>query len=84
MAALATIPALSIGSPASSLLGLRDSLSLPSPHRFSGGRKFHHPIGLKTIGLLWITRFPLGAALKPKASLRTVTGATSESPPRPS
>ena len=34
-------------------------------------RKFHHPIGLKTIDLLWITSFPLGCGSQAKGHLRT-------------
>jgi hypothetical protein len=33
--------------------------------------KFHHPTGLKTIDLLWITLFPLGCGFQAKGHLRT-------------
>jgi hypothetical protein len=39
-------------------------------------RKFHHPIGLKTIDLLWITLFPLGCGSQAKG----VTGDGRPSP----
>src|SRR6476646_4551929 len=51
----------------------RDSRT-PLDTSLRGRRKFHHPIGLRTTELLWITLFPVGCGFQAQHGSRTNAG----------